>query len=83
MNPSHGKALWRALGQRYSPPLQAIVFAGEDVNAVLSIACAVADCFKMKRDVIWCLALPDGDAMEPPIKHVYESVRASRHLVVG
>lgn len=84
MTPAHGKELWRALGRKYAPPLGAIVFASEPVGAALSMACAVADAFRMKRaDAVWCPSIPEGDAIEPTVKHVFEQVKASRHLVVA
>lgn len=79
------KRMWGAVNRRREPHWNMIVVADDDADRRLSLAMGLADSFRYPRNLTLCR--PDDEAgvydgVDPPAKHVYQVVRASRQLVM-
>lgn len=82
MTADHGRKLWGLLTRRRgSPAPDVIVVAGGNDNRALSVCLGICDSLRVKRSIIYRPALPDADNLgsaEPPLRHVYNLVKATR-----
>lgn len=80
------KKLWAFLMRRRDPSWEALVIADKDGKKSLSVAMAIADMLRLPRDVsIYIVSTPEMkcSTVNVPNLHVYEMIKATRHLVVG
>jgi len=82
-----GRKLWASILKRYDPPVQYVVFVGENESdgRPLSVAMAVADHLRYKREEVF-LIFDESDVRykgEPPNRYVYDVVKLSRGSVIG
>jgi hypothetical protein len=80
------KRLWAFLMRRRDPSWEALVIADKDGKKSLSVAMAIADMLRLPRDVsIYIVSTPEMkcSTINVPNLHVYEMIKATRHLVVG
>lgn len=86
MKREHGKSLWAFLLKKRDPIPDCYVIADDDNGKAMSLALSVVDTLRLDRDSTICnLAESDNKVgtRPPPIKHVYEMVKASRGMVVA
>ncbi len=84
MQREQGKQLWRLLTKKRIDAAEVIVFVSPGGKRALSVAMAVADVMHLPREqAVFHVGQPDEKhAGQPPCRHVYEMVKASRGLVV-
>jgi hypothetical protein len=80
-----GRRLWSFLTRRRDPAADVIVLCG-DQRLALSMALALCDTYRVPREETICIAGEEdwraGKEDQPPSRHVYETTRESRALVV-
>lgn len=83
----HGKKLWAFLTKKRDPAPWVYVIQGppgDDMRAQ-SVAYGICDALRLRREeTIWHLGATDFVAREdeqPGLRHLYDTVRATRHLV--
>jgi phage terminase large subunit-like protein len=84
MLPEHGKAIWSFVKRRRDPSWQVLVIADDNEARGLSIAYALKREYYMAD--IWRPKEPDWRANpkdEPPNRHIYETARDGRLMVVN
>jgi hypothetical protein len=93
MLPEHGKRLWGLLTKQRNPRAEIWVIcddgkssSGSQDRRALSISMAICDTMRLdKKATIWQPSNPEGtlEDQDPQNRHVYDSVKASRYLVMS